>query len=1164
MPVSLHTGLLLLTIFLPAVLRLVSFYSHSPTPAIRSYQSPWYALSIVTMPRGKPKAKYGDLYPDSDWDPEEREGKQNKPQAADHKRGGKHKMKNPTNTPWDDLDLKEATAEAKARGLYKKDMHKEDMIHLIVKDDKKNADKAAKDKKQMEAKAKQLQQEAQESRNRRKLRQQQREAGEEVSSDDDDESSSKEDAPVDHGVGVGQIVHDDNDDIDGDSTTETTTTTSSVSVDSPARKLKIYEWEHESRPRSGPVIQSGPKNILYSVMKLVTTESSETLELPGGGLPDEVGPDFVPDLSEHTNDCARNGVLLSLLRNATIESAIEWATRTHIQEWNGRMFFELPPRNTKTDLQSVYAKYKKKAAARRERYKKERRAKYKKDGRIEKVDPKKRAQERQQEQRDKTRDVYMASEYRPPICYVPSYLEYPLLGDDDDVEVGRTMHNLFYIRYKNYQLPHYYFWADPDDWSDPTVPNPAWVQAEPSQSAKLPLAAKGHTGYQQLPKKAVPVKETPAPPKFSASAKPPKGSKYKVALWTIEKDLYNHGIGSTVNKLRQRWLKEGRGPMWISLVSDLMRQFPGKFPTAPPVGPHEPHVTSLAEKLAALDVPRPLEEFESGSEYESESVEPISGNEPWTRDDAAYWITIDAAEQKQQDDIQKELLRQQSTVALNRKTSSSGVFAWMNDIRSPQTPAAALSYAFLQRDSPSRRDAEREEWESRFMQHVAEETALASTIDSMPVAELKEHLINMTSERRQSTTNSPQDRCNVCLEPLNHLNYEELLAHHETHAKSASEMCPFCGSPWGHLTSEMKATHIYIHNYEEGAARYNKRRSSTPSGMRALAAVPGPEERASARDKKKTADAEIRKVSKVHFAPNVVTRRIAYNDVEDDSHGTELRLSVAPTSDLCHPRNKVPRRSALRAQSRADLGDYGISDSPDPSISITKRSSYVNYDEFDRRRISLDSLKHHRRRLSRSRSRESEANAEESRMDALERRNSVAQRIFNEKEYAYPDEPSSASSYELATVYTRRAPDPSYRNTLPSPTSSQGDIAPVLSKGKRGTRSSPEDQSASSSPKRRKTRSTTQLPKLDEEESRHTSTASNVSSASDVRRSSLVEWPEPEVAKSKSRKTKPFSTTTTKKMSKASKSTVGPSPASKKRKAVTVIDDAEPGSRPIA
>jgi hypothetical protein len=139
-------------------------------------------------------------------------------------------------------------------------------------------------------------------------------------------------------------------------------------------------------------------------------------------------------------------------------------------------------------------------------------------------------------------------------------------------------------------------------------------------------------------------------------------------------------------------------------------------------------------------------------------------------------------------------------------------------------------------------------------------------------------------------------------------------------------------------------------------------------------------------------------VSKVHFAPNVVTRRIAYNDVEDDNHGTELRLSVAPTSDLCHPRNNVARRSALRAQSRTDLGDYDISDSPGPSISITKRSNYVNYDEFDRRRISLDSLKHHRRRLSRSRSRESEANAEERRMDALERRNSVAQRIFNEKE----------------------------------------------------------------------------------------------------------------------------------------------------------------------
>jgi hypothetical protein len=1118
------------------------------------------------MPKGKPKARNPILYKND-------ESVQNEirsvvPQGAAHRRGGTHCVKDSdrTNTHWDDKSYQELLIVAKDRGVWRKDMPKKQMAKALAAKDradrvaaKKVADEANKLRKEIEEKSQKEKEEKEKRQWEKEARRRERERLAALGEDLTSSSSDEDDGPSDGNVGVGQIL----DDEDDESTTTITTIASSLAPISPALKLRIFEWQYgnvpDSSPPLSPILPSNhfqgteplPIKIPYMVMNVVTTKTRETLELPGCEMPEEVGPDFVPSLPEHTKDCARNGVLLSPLRNAVIERGSDWAARTQVQWWNGRMYFHLPPRKSKTDLASVYAKWRKKKIANSQ----ERR---KVGAGIQKLEPKAKVQQRLQDQREKMLDVYAASEYRPPICYVPSYLGYPLLDDDEEVE--KSPHNLFYIRFRGVCLPHYFFWADPAEWEDPTVPNPAWFEREARASSIT---------YQHSPHKAQAlVKRIPLPHKFSALATPPKGSKYKVAIWAIERDLYHHGWANTMYVLRDKWLKEGKGGRWTRLISRIVEEFPaGRLPNSPPVCPPRPNTTSLAEKLAAVDVPSPLR-----------FVEPIQGDEHWTRDDSAYWVTVDfAPDQKLEENIQHELLRSGTPTepqALHRRPSE--VFAWMDNIGSPHTPSTTLAQPSPLVHTSIRRMAEREAWEERFVQHVEEEAALVSTIDSMPVAELKHSLFNLVNERRQSSVSNGPGRCFVCLTTLDGLTSNEWRAHHEMHAQSASELCPFCGLPWVGLPGETKAAHIFWHDVDEGASRKDTRRfSGASSEIGGLAAVPMIKKGTITRDKEMAAQAGPSRLSKVYFSPVTATRRTAYNDHEGEGYVMDADISSASTTS---PRRtsrrfqttsiRTPRRSALRTdvstrsnerRSRKPEADSRSPTSPSIYTSSPEFQDYPHVD-WDPRRTSttsLNSLEYYRRKKG---SRRNVKNAHEIQTDALERRNSRAstkgnkrKKHIDEDEYTYADEPSSASSYELAALYTKRGrlQDPSYHDTIPSPPSSSASLALVLPKRKRAA-----DSQARQLAKRRDIKTSKMkialealhdLADLDDVVKSHRdSTASNVSSASNIRRMSAVEWPELDVVEKPKGKRK---TAATPRISSASSSTSQPSSVSKKRKA---------------
>jgi len=1156
------------------------------------------------MPKGKPKARNPALYKGDES--EERGIRHFVPKAAPHRRGGTHRVKDSdrTNTHWDDKNYQELLIVTKDRGLWRKDMPKKEMAKVLAEKDKadrvaakKAADEAIKQRKEMEEKMQKEKEEMEkrqrEKEARRKLRDCRAALGEDVSS-----SSSDDAGPSDGNVGVGQILSDGNEDYE--STTTTTTTPSSLAPISPALKLRIYEWQYERAPPSSPPLspispfgracdeaatEPIPKKIPYAVMHVVTTKSREMFELPGRAIPAEVGPDFVPSLSEHTKDCARNGVLILSLRNAVIERGSEWTARTQIQWWNGRMYFQLPPRKSKTDLASVYAKWRRKKTTKSQ----ERR---KKGGGITKAEPKRKAQQRLQDQREKMIDVYAASEYRPSICYVPSNLDSPSLNDDEEVE--KSLENLFYIRFRNMELPHYFFWANFEEWDDPTIPNPAWAETEPHEQVVLPIDRGDMITYQYPVHKAqVNVRRTPVPHKFSTFATPPKGSKYKVTLWAIERDLYHYGWANTMYVLRDKWLKEGKGGRWTRLISQLVREFPaGNLPTSPPVGPPRPNTTSLAEKLAAMEVPNPLR-----------PVEPIEGHEHWTRDDSAYWVAVDAPDQKQEEEIQMELLRSGTPTepqALHRRPSE--VVAWVNDLGSLHSPPTALDQISLSSDTPANRTTEREAWEERFMQHVEGETVLVSTIDSMPVAELKSNLLNYMNERRRSSVSNDRGRCFVCLAPLDGLTFDERRAHYGMHAKSANELCPFCGLPWMCLTSELKAAHIFWHDVDEGQTRTGGRRSlGTSFGIGALAAIPK-KKRAIARGREKTVEVGQRGLSKVHFSPVIATKRIADNDFEDEDYGMDkdvssvvtaclrrsgLRSPTTPTKtpakpaltfDISTNATRATRSSNRRSRkpdtnyqkptnpSAYPSSSFGfnsakrvghlIDNDPDSAWNPGQQSSssseqitspylakfatypreYVDA-KWDPKRISTfssDSLEFYRRKKSLMKNIE---NGKEAQMGVLERRSSGPnvrgkgrKMGVDEDEYDYADETSNASSYDLAAIYTRRGPqDPSFRDAFPSPLSSPASQAAVSPKRKRAADSITPDQVSLSTPpkiveqptKRRKikaSKASITLAAIDELTSpgdvggsNRNSTVSNASSASDLRRSSLVEFPKIDV-----------------------------------------------------
>jgi hypothetical protein len=656
-----------------------------------------------------------------------------------HRRGGTHRVKDEdrTWTHWDDKNYEELKHSAKERpGLYRKDMKKVEIAKALAADDKnleiehktqkrENERKIAAlkrradEKQQEQERLKSLVVEKQECRARRKV------AGHNSISDTTDEEAREivlDLEPLNNSYHntkiVGELLSDE-DEWDETSASEASMSTS-ISPIYPDQKLRIFEWTYPMMPSRVPpqpmyprsmnmdkndiTDEALPRKILYVVMNLVTMISEEKVELPGRRYPESVGPDFVPRVSQHTIDCARNGVLISSLRKAIIERGVDWGKRTRLQGWNARMYFYLPPRSLSVSLSDVYAKWNKPAQAVDPR-----------TGRVVKRRAKKQM-DKKKDQRQKILEILAASEWRPPICYLPAYLEYT--EPKERIEGANNVENLFYIRFLGMDLPHFYFWAD-DGWDDPTMPNPEWLEAkledEEEQRQEIlrrkQIKEHKHTHqcdaysiynpFSNIDQTRTRMKKSKPPCKFQSPERPPKGSKYKVALWNIERDIYQDGFALTLYKYRTQWLAEGKREDWELLSKNLPELYPsGKLPDAPPVYHHKISSRSLAEKLAAIEVPS-----------NHRTISSIHGDEPWTRDDDAYWSVVSIPTSPVPS---PETLHRPKDFDLGKPSVlSSLVLHRTNSLRS------GLSF-FSPSYDPTREQVsvfEREKWEELFLEH---------------------------------------------------------------------------------------------------------------------------------------------------------------------------------------------------------------------------------------------------------------------------------------------------------------------------------------------------------------------------------------------------------------------------------------------------------------
>ncbi|KAF2000298.1 hypothetical protein P154DRAFT_466465, partial [Amniculicola lignicola CBS 123094] len=401
-----------------------------------------------------------------------------------------------TNTHWDEKKHDELLYAIKAperRHLYRKDMKKHEMAHALADYDRELYFKERREHKERvrleKEKAKKLEQEKrekekarQEKEREREQRRKRREEGDQGVSD----STVDEDAvgkgrrrdglePSRYGgEDVGQFLSDS----ESSETEEMMTPSSASSLyyqgKGPVKtlpKLRLYEWPDKELPDFDEGVEEGVEDIArnlkmpYAVMRMVTTESEEVVELPGGMYPDAVGPDFVPKLSDDVVTAVRNGTLIGTLRKAVVESGEEWAQRTLVQGETGSMFLILPPRSSDVPITEVWKKWKKFE----DKARKERRSSLAKRGGqrgrggigglrgiVKKGYTQQQAQERMQVKRQKMLEIFASAEYRPPICYLPAYLHHPK-GFKNSQEYA--LENLYFIRFPGMDLPHYHFWT---------------------------------------------------------------------------------------------------------------------------------------------------------------------------------------------------------------------------------------------------------------------------------------------------------------------------------------------------------------------------------------------------------------------------------------------------------------------------------------------------------------------------------------------------------------------------------------------------------------------------------------------------------------------------------------------------------------------------------
>jgi hypothetical protein len=685
------------------------------------------------------------------------------PQAAPHRRGGTHRVKDEhrTNTIYDDYNYKLLKSTCIERGIYVKDMKKVEMAKTLARNDvvKRTAERDAmaaqarqqnllEREKQMEERRKQDEEAL--KRQMRIAKAAMRERDESVSDDtpDEDEIQQMHNMMVeDDGGPAGQALSEESWD---SSSTETTFYSTNPRI-LPECKLRLFEWAFTKMPsptarfppssdfdRTIPYSPTSPparsyvpgkrplpipRNIAYAPLKIHTTQSQEKLFFPGLTYPPGVDPDYVPILSKLTRHAARNGILEGVLRKATIEPATAWTDRTQIQGWNARMFFSLPPRNESKKLPEVYNKW------------------FLENRRLLRVEPpgdglkvtrQQRHTQRHKNKAKKLIDVLEASEYRPTaICYLPAYLDFT----EDNVEVDRklqdqvrTLDNLFFIRFPGCDVPHYYFWTREGDWVDPTVPNPKWIPAmaeceTTDDEDMVKRSERPRLSQKRVPGVVPPVRtmltrvkspyNQPPPPTHSGA-----GRTLDTVMSLMEYELYTYGLTMTLIKYRTRWLTKGKENAWKTFGQFLPLLFPsGTLPLVPPVDADGE--TSIAMKLASIEM--------LGDRTQ---LPPLQGNDPWSKDDDAYWDVEEVQEEVDDtaagqndaaDDLDmidpnelEALYRRGSVPALSLWGTEKCV-AWLQDVSpsfEPLIPDALPT-------SPSLDAVDtglREEWESKFLQ----------------------------------------------------------------------------------------------------------------------------------------------------------------------------------------------------------------------------------------------------------------------------------------------------------------------------------------------------------------------------------------------------------------------------------------------------------------
>lgn len=787
------------------------------------------------------------------------------PQAVPHARGGTHRVRQEhlTHTKWDHINRRQMEEELKSRpGLYRKDLKKHEIARILADDDlqKRKAESRRQfeiRKKQAEAKKKkelEEQQRAFEKEAKEKRRAEREQRGEEGG----DTTPEELEQQILGAEMFGNLL---DDEVDDSVESETDTSISAASPLFPHSKLRIFEcvdmpsaddnedWETEVMPSKIP----------YAVMNLVTTSTEETLELPGRTYPESIGADFVPKLTQHVMNCARNGVLVGTLRKAIIETGQEWAERTKVQGWNGRMYLKLPQRTSAGPLTNAYTDWKTKNHTRAEKIK---------AGKALRRTSHQRRKDAAEEKKQRMLDIYASSEYRPPICFAPVQLEYPNIHNDDDDGPPRTLENLYYVRFPGMHLPHFFFWARPHEWEDPTTSNPAWLgaklsdeQLERSECQKyitqkmILLEEEEDELYDSnirnrsesevvedlqprpytLDSTKIRIKKNNSQigigSRFRRGQKHPplKTDKFETAVWNVERQLYENGLAVVLQKYRDEFRRDGgKERYWKMLIERMPDLYPsGQLPEAPPV--HVQYqdrdqireLRSLAEKIADIQV--------GGHSPEKRRISPILGDEPWTRDDDEYWDIVDAPRGKSEafdeEDIQTELLRttspgfEQSRISRQVPEldewldSLSASYAPLMNANTPSTPVGKILRA-----------VERDSWEELFEQAASDRRAsqslttasrttkaptVSNPVNQMPVAELKWQLYSLMNKRLKN-----EQQCRVCFEPfVPKGDLDAVKRHYQMHHDEADLRCPFCGMEWGVLDSKVSSYVSMCHTY---------------------------------------------------------------------------------------------------------------------------------------------------------------------------------------------------------------------------------------------------------------------------------------------------------------------------------------------------------------